>query len=68
MDLATKIAKGPPIAHRLSKTLVYKGLEMDLETALQFLSAAVPITIASEDYKEAIRAFAEKRPPVFKGK
>jgi 2-(1,2-epoxy-1,2-dihydrophenyl)acetyl-CoA isomerase len=68
MELATKIAKGPPIANRLSKMLVYKGLETDLETALQFLSACIPITVLSEDHKEAIRSFAEKRPPVFKGK
>ena len=68
MKLASDIAKGPPIAQRLSKLLVYKGLETDFETALQFLSAAVSITIHSEDHREAIRAFAEKRAPVFKGK
>jgi 2-(1,2-epoxy-1,2-dihydrophenyl)acetyl-CoA isomerase len=68
MELATKIAKGPPIANRLSKMLVYKGLETDLETALQFLSACIPITVSSDDHKEAVRSFAEKRPPVFKGK
>lgn len=68
MDLALRIAKGPPISHRLSKVLIYKGLETDLETALQFLSACIPITIASEDHKEAVRAFAEKRSPMFEGK
>lgn len=68
MDLATKIAKGPPIAIRLSKMLVYKGLETDLETALQFLSACIPITVLSRDHKEAIKSFAEKRPPVFEGR
>jgi 2-(1,2-epoxy-1,2-dihydrophenyl)acetyl-CoA isomerase len=67
LELANRMAKGPPIAYRLSKTLVYKGLEMDLENSLQFLSACIPIVISSEDYKEAIRAFAEKRPPLFKG-
>ena len=66
MDLACRLAKGPPIANRLSKLLVYKGLEMDLETALEFLSSCVFIAVSSQDHKEAIQAFAEKRPPVFK--
>ena len=68
MKLAAQIAGGPPIAIRLSKMLVYKGLETDLETALQFLSACIPITTSSEDHQEAIKSFAEKRPPEFKGR
>jgi enoyl-CoA hydratase/carnithine racemase len=68
MKLASKLAKGPPISNRLSKMLVYKGLETDLETALQFLSACVPICTSSSDHQEAIKSFAEKRPPKFEGK
>jgi 2-(1,2-epoxy-1,2-dihydrophenyl)acetyl-CoA isomerase len=68
MALAEKLAKGPPIAYRLAKINVYKGLEMDLESALAFVSACIPITTASEDYKEAVMAFAHRRPPEFKGK
>jgi len=68
MKLARKIAEGPPIAQRLSKMQVYKGLETDLETAMAFAAACVSIAIASEDHKEGIRAFAEKRPPDFKGR
>jgi enoyl-CoA hydratase/carnithine racemase len=67
MKLASMLANGPPIALRLSKMLVYKGLETDLETALQFLSACIPITTSSKDHQEAIKSFAEKRPPIFKG-
>ena len=66
--LANKLAKGPPIAYRLSKWQVYKGLEMDLETALVSLAPWIPLLIASEDYKEAVSAFVQKRPPEFKGK
>jgi len=65
LELATKIANGPPIAHRLNKVMVLKGLNMDLETALQFLTASVFIAVSSEDHKEAINAFVEKRRPVF---
>ncbi len=64
--LAQKIASGSPIAFRLSKLMVYKGLAMDLDTALAFAMACVTIATGSEDYKEAIKSFAEKKLPVFK--
>jgi len=64
--LAQKIAAGSPIAFRLSKLMVYKGLNMDLDTALAFAMACVGIATGSEDYKEAIKSFAEKKMPVFK--
>ena len=66
MELARRIASRPPIANRLNKVMIYKGMSLDLETALQFLTAGVFITVSSEDHKEAIRSFVEKRPPVFK--
>lgn len=68
MDLARRIAKGPPIAIRLAKMQLYKGLEMDLETALQVAAACETITLTSEDHKEGVAAFREKRPPQYKGK
>jgi len=64
--LVAKIAAGSPIAFRLSKLMVYKGLEMDLDTSLAFAMACVTICTQSEDYKEAIKSFAEKKMPVFK--
>lgn len=64
--LGAKIAAGSPIAFRLSKLMVYKGLSMDLDTALAFAMASVRVCVASEDYKEAIKSFANKRMPVFK--
>ena len=68
MALARKIADGPPLSIRLMKLQVYKGLEMDLETALQMAAACETITLTSEDHKEGVAAFREKRPPVFQGK
>ena len=68
MALARKLAQGPPIALRLSKLQVYKGLEMDMETALALATSCVLITFSSEDYKEGIKAFAERKRPVFKGR
>jgi enoyl-CoA hydratase/carnithine racemase len=68
MGLARRIANGPPIAIRLAKMQLYKGLEMDLETALKIAAACETITLTSEDHKEGVAAFREKRPPQYKGK
>jgi len=68
MALAQKIADGPPIAMRLTKMQVYRGLEVDLETALQMAAACETITLTSEDHKEGVKALREKRRPDFKGR
>ncbi len=67
MSLARKIADGPPIAIRLMKSQVYKGLQTDLATALDEAAFCESITLASKDHLEGITAFREKRKPVFKG-
>lgn len=68
MALARKIANGPPIAIKLMKLQVYKGLGMDLETALQMAAACETITLTSEDHREGVAAFREKRPAKFQGR
>jgi len=68
MSLARRIADGPPIAIRLAKMQLYKGLGMDLETALKVAAAMETITLTSEDHQEGVRAFREKRKPQYKGK
>jgi len=67
MAFASRLAQGPPIALRLAKMMIYKGLETDLETALAFEVACQNISLHSQDHIEGIRAFAEKRRPVFRG-
>ncbi|MBW1716964.1 MAG: enoyl-CoA hydratase, partial [Deltaproteobacteria bacterium] len=67
LTLAKKITDGPPIAIRLMKSQVYKGLGTDLATALDEAATCESITLASMDHKEGITAFREKRSPSFEG-
>ncbi len=68
MDIVRKIAAGPPIAVRLMKAQVYKGLDMDLESALGEAAICESITLASQDHREGISALRKKQEPVFMGK
>ena len=68
MAMARKIAAGPPIAIRLSKLMLYKGLEFDLETALKMAAAAETITLTSYDHREGTRAIRESRKPFYEGR
>ena len=68
MALASKIAEGPPISMRLMKLQVYKGLGMDLETAIEMAAACESITLTSEDHKEGVAAFREKRKASYQGR
>jgi enoyl-CoA hydratase/carnithine racemase len=65
--MAQKIAHGPPIALRLAKLMLYKGLEFDLETAMDMSAAAETITLTSRDHREGVAAFREKRQAEFRG-
>jgi 2-(1,2-epoxy-1,2-dihydrophenyl)acetyl-CoA isomerase len=66
-EMARKIANGPPIAIRLSKLMLYQGLEFDLETAMKMAAAAETITLTSRDHAEGTAAFRESRPPNYEG-
>ncbi len=68
MDLAERIAKLPPIAIRLAKLQLYEGLHMDFETALDMIAVCQGITASSEDHREAVAAFREKREGQYKAR
>ena len=67
-ELARRIAAGPPVAIRLAKRSIYDNTDLDLRAALQNETMAQNICFETEDATEGIRAFGEKRAPVFKGR
>jgi enoyl-CoA hydratase/carnithine racemase len=67
-ELAAKLAKGPPIAIGMMKTAIYMSLTQDIESAFCHTLYMTSLCLQTEDAKEGIAAFAEKRPPVFRGK
>ena len=65
---AERLAAGPPIAIRITKRMMYKQLTMGLDNALEDAALGTMVANYTEDVKEGIAAFHEKRPPKFKGK
>ena len=68
MALASKIAGKAPVANRLVKGMVYRGLGQSLEEHLPEAAHAEILSLATEDHREALAAFLEKREPKFKGR
>lgn len=68
MKLAQKIAEQPPLSVRLMKQSALMALDSPLEQALQFERNAVYLLFSSDDQKEGMKAFLEKRKPRFEGK
>lgn len=66
--MATKLARQPAIALKMIKTSVNKGLSMDLQSALAYEACCFETLFSTEDQKEGMKAFVEKRLPLFKGK
>jgi len=66
--LATVIASRPPLAVRLAKEAVNMAYETGLSAGLDFERRLFYLLFASEDKREGMRAFLEKRPGAFKGR
>ena len=67
LKLARTIAAKPPISVRLAKEAVLKSYDLTLEAGLDFERRAFGIILGTEDKREGVNAFLEKRKPDFKG-
>jgi len=66
--VAAEIASKPPLSVRAAKESILKAQDTSLEVGLDFERKAFYMLFATEDGKEGMRAFLEKRKPTFKGK
>jgi enoyl-CoA hydratase/carnithine racemase len=67
-DLTDKLVKKSPAVMRLGKDSFYRQQDMEFRAALDFLQSQVTLVTLTEDSKEGVRAFFEKREPDFKGR
>ena len=65
--LARSLADGPTFAHGITKTQLNTEWAVSLETAIEMEAQAQAICMATNDFRRAFEAFADKRTPVFEG-
>jgi enoyl-CoA hydratase/carnithine racemase len=68
LQIAARIAAMPPVAAMLIKELVTQGAEASLPAALAAERRALALLFATEDRREGVAAFLEKRQPRFTGR
>ena len=65
--MTDKLIKKSPAVMRLGKDSFYRQQDMEFRAALDYLQSQVTLVTLTEDSKEGVRAFFEKREPDFKG-
>ena len=65
--MAARIAANAPLSVRFIKQAIDLGLQTGIDAGLEYERFAAAIVVSSEDRKEGMRAFIEKRKPVFRG-
>jgi len=67
-QFALELASKAPVAIKVAKSLIDKGAEIGLDSALALEREGFGVVASTEDLQEGVNAFAGKRKPVFKGK
>ncbi len=67
-EIAGSLARKSPVALRLGRDSFYRQQDMDFRAALHYLHGQFLLVSQTEDSREGIKAFFEKREPDFKGK
>jgi enoyl-CoA hydratase/carnithine racemase len=66
-EWATKLASKSPVLMRLGHDAMYRQQDMAIDDALEYLRSQLSLTFSTEDIKEGVAAFFEKREPEWKG-
>jgi enoyl-CoA hydratase/carnithine racemase len=67
-EWAGKLAAKSPLLMKLGKDAMFRQQDMPLADALDYLRSQLALAFATEDIQEGVRAFMEKRDPVWQGR
>jgi 2-(1,2-epoxy-1,2-dihydrophenyl)acetyl-CoA isomerase len=68
LEITSRLAKGPTVAYRYMKENLNRAMAGEVDDCLDLEATHHIHCVATDDYREAVRAFVEKREPVFRGR
>ena len=68
LALATRLASGPPYAVRTTKRAINRIMQRISQDVMPFSLAIEGLSMATDDHREAVAAFTEKRQPQYTGR